>query len=199
MLVLGHFFSLPLLAKFRSSVSTVKRKNMSFEGLPSNLNEIYFTPQHQIEAMVRRGEIEFDSGQRESDYVNKTTEGSDVPSSNNSLVNGVYVLPPQDRTTNNNSVQPQMRPVRTKKPVVQDVYDEDHYCLARNSGFFTNEPANTNERVDVERNPKTSNKLKGWRLKTIMVIIGIILVTFSIGGIVAYLVNRRQGMKSFYQ
>ena len=106
------------------------RVSMSFEGLQSNMNEMYFTPQ---------------------------------------------------------------------PPVIQDIYDEDHYCLARNSGFFTDGAANTNERADLERAPKTPYTLKGGRLKTIMVIIGIILVTLTIGGIVAYMVIRRQGIRIFSQ
>lgn len=41
-----------------------------------------------------------------------------------------YVLPPQDRGD-----APEMRPSKTEKRNVEDKYDEDHYTLARNSGF----------------------------------------------------------------
>ena len=41
-----------------------------------------------------------------------------------------YVLPPQDRCD-----APEMRPSKTEKRNVEDIYDEDHYTLARNSGF----------------------------------------------------------------
>ena len=41
-----------------------------------------------------------------------------------------YVLPPQDRGDN-----PEMRPSKAENRNVEDIYDEDHYTLARNSGF----------------------------------------------------------------
>ena len=41
-----------------------------------------------------------------------------------------YVLPPQDRGD-----APEMRPSKTENRKVEDIYDEDHYTLARNSGF----------------------------------------------------------------
>ena len=41
-----------------------------------------------------------------------------------------YVLPPQDRGDT-----PEMRPSKTGNQKVEDIYDEDHYTLARNSGF----------------------------------------------------------------
>ena len=41
-----------------------------------------------------------------------------------------YVLPPQDRGD-----APEMRPSKTEIRNVEDTYDEDHYALARNSGF----------------------------------------------------------------
>ena len=41
-----------------------------------------------------------------------------------------YVLPLQDRGDN-----PEMRPSKAENRNVEDIYDEDHYTLARNSGF----------------------------------------------------------------
>ena len=41
-----------------------------------------------------------------------------------------YVLPPQDRGD-----APEMRPSKTEIRNAEDIYDEDHYTLARNSGF----------------------------------------------------------------
>ena len=44
--------------------------------------------------------------------------------------NDEYVLPPQDRGD-----APEMRPSKTENRNVEDVYHEDHYTLARNSGL----------------------------------------------------------------
>ena len=41
-----------------------------------------------------------------------------------------YVLPPQDRDDT-----PEIRPSKIENRNVEDIYDEDHYTLARNSGF----------------------------------------------------------------
>ena len=41
-----------------------------------------------------------------------------------------YVLPPQDRGDT-----PEIRPSKIENRNVEDIYDEDHYTLARNSGF----------------------------------------------------------------
>ena len=60
-----------------------------------------------------------------------------------------YVLPPQDRGDT-----PEMRPSKTEIRNVEDIYDEDHYTLARNSGFckdFSNKAEKGNvEGVDKD-------------------------------------------------
>ena len=167
---------------------------MSFKEQESNPNEVYFTPQSKIDAMARRGELELDIVQRESEYVYDTDEGSNVPSSNSSYTHDEHVLPLQDRTTNDNTTQPTMRLPRATKQVVQDIYDEDHYCLARNSGCLTDGPLNSTERADGHYARIKFNTPKRGMLKTIMIILGIVFIISTISGIAAYLMISRQGI-----
>ena len=95
-----------------------------------------------------------------------------------------YVLPPQDRDD-----APEMRPRKAEKGNEQDVYDEDHYTLARNSGFgkdFVNSSGNS---PSLPTNTPDKKKLK----RTHIIIICLIVVILCIGGGLAYLLIDRIG------
>ena len=95
-----------------------------------------------------------------------------------------YVLPPQDRND-----APEIRPRKVEKGSGQDMYDEDHYSLARNSGFgkdFVNTSTNS---PTVPSNTPGQRKLKC----THITIICLIVVVLGIGGGLAYLLIDRIG------
>ena len=95
-----------------------------------------------------------------------------------------YVLPPQDRND-----APEIRPRKVEKGSGQDVYDEDHYTLARNSGFgkdFVNSSVNS---LSVPNDTSDKKKLK----RTHIIIICLIVVILGIGGGLAYLLIDRIG------
>ena len=75
--------------------------------------------------------------------------------------------------------------------IVQDVYDEDHYCLARNSGFFTDEP-NIPDKQDItstvgsSRSNKCTCTITCTRNRIFFAIL--IIIIFLLGGCVTYLV-----------
>ena len=75
--------------------------------------------------------------------------------------------------------------------IVQDVYDEDHYCLARNSGFFTDEPnipykQDNTSTVGSSRTKKCTCTITCTRNRIIFAIL--IIIIFLLGGCVTYLV-----------
>ena len=101
-----------------------------------------------------------------------------------------YVLPSQDNVTAHDCIQPQLRPpkkyrrvtrkvkkrenVTRKKEVIQDVYDENHYTLARNSGFVTYEPKYKGKFTDINTTRK------------ILIFLCALSVMLAIGGVIAY-------------
>ena len=125
-----------------------------------------------------------------------------------------YVLPPQDRCDD-----PKIRPSKTDKRNVEDMYDEDHYTLARNSGFgkdFSHkaekgnyEGTNDDGNYSLARNSgfgkdfSKSNASKSRVSKsepeskipknTNIIIICIIGVMLGIGGILAYVIIGQLG------
>ena len=75
--------------------------------------------------------------------------------------------------------------------IVQDVYDEDHYCLARNSGFFNDEPNIPDKQdytstVGSSRSKKCTCTITCTRNRSLFAIL--IIIIFLLGGCVTYLV-----------
>ena len=76
-----------------------------------------------------------------------------------------------------------------KKPVVQDIYDEDHYCLAGSSGFGNQDgitgakeySSNENDDIPTKKPPKRSCT----RNKMIFCAVFIMFFVCTIGGVVA--------------
>ena len=78
-----------------------------------------------------------------------------------------------------------------KRAIVQDVYDEDHYCLARNSGGFSDELKISNKQENI--NNVSSSKSKKctctvtFTRNRILIAI-LIIIIFLLGGCVTYLI-----------
>ena len=101
---------------------------------------------------------------------------------------GVYLTNVNAKKNDN----PVNETVRSKnRNIVQDVYDEDHYCLARNSGFFTDEPNIPDKQVDTStvgssRSKKCTCTITCTRNRILFAIL--IIIIFVLGGCVTYLV-----------
>ena len=98
---------------------------------PFYTGEVYHTPQYKIDAIIRKYRLNTDAEQASSDYIYE--DGKDPTSNtfdNHHVKGDDYVLPPQDRIDT-----PKVAPRKSVKGKDQDIYDEDYYTLARNSGF----------------------------------------------------------------
>ena len=94
---------------------------------------------------------------------------------------GEYVLEkPTPKHNENETPEP-----RRKKPVIQDIYDEDHYTLARPSVYSTGSPRNEErERDDTSSSNTKQEKCETKTMtkkKKIICILCIILIS-AIGG-----------------
>ena len=101
---------------------------------------VYLTSRRQLHALRITKNDETTTQKEKPDYVSYYLEGSlpSSPISRQYSVDDEYVLAYPEKndrsqgSDDNLSSTPQLR---QKKAVVQDIYDEDHYCLARASGF----------------------------------------------------------------
>ena len=140
----------------------------------------YNSSVHDIARVLNQGDARgSSSGQVQAEYLYDDNEMSSQPA----VIDGGYVLPPQDRNNACDVEQPATRPHNEKKPTVSDVYDEDHYALARNSGFDSNF---TNGTKHGNKKPK--------KKKRIFIAISVILGMFAIGGVGAYIVTLTLGI-----
>ena len=95
------------------------------------MDGVYLTSQEKVDAILKNREVHPNNEQIGSEYLYEANTGSNPISAPDYCVNGdEYVLPPQERDST-----PEFRPCKEKKGKVPDLYDEDHYNLARNSGF----------------------------------------------------------------
>ena len=152
---------------------------------PSYTGEVYHTPQYKINAITRKHGLNTDAKQASSEYIYEDGKGSTSNTFDNYYVeDDDYVLPPQDRNGT-----PEVRPRKSEKGTDQDIYDEDHYTLARNSGFGKDFGSS------VVNNPCESkhNPCKKMIKCTNMVIICLIIALLGIGGVLAYVMIDRKG------
>ena len=148
------------------------------------MGEVYFTPQHKIDAQVvnRKQYVK----QEVSEYIYESNEDSNATPDRNIHTNcDEYVLPAQDREDT-----PEIRPQKEKKGNVQDIYDDEgHYTLARNSGFDQDFSTSVVKNSKVVEHQSKHRVLK----KSHMVVFCVILVLFAIGGVIAYVMIDRTG------
>ena len=148
----------------------------------------YNSTAHEITRAINQGGVKYSDGhQVECEYVYEENKKNHSPPSKTYATAGNYVLPPQDRDNTNDITEQVRRPRNERKPTASDIYDEDHYTLARNSGFDfrSKEP-----RKDVREN---NQKKKGFFTSKNLMIIFLIFGILGIGGICAVIVIRRQG------
>ena len=147
------------------------------------MGDIYFTPQEKIIAQL--GNRERYVQQEGSEYITESNKGYNATPSRNNHANGdEYILPPQDRENT-----PEIRPHKEKKENVQDIYDEGHYSLARNSGFDKDFSTSVAKHSKVVEHQSTHRMQKSSHL----IVVSAILVLFAIGGVIAYVMIDRTG------
>ena len=150
----------------------------------SDSDGVYNSSSHQIARVLAQGDATgANSGQVKVEYVYEENEMS----TKSGIKDGGYVLPPQERNNVLDVQQPTTRPQNKKKPTPRDIYDEDHYTLARNSGFDA-------DFTDEGKHGKTKRKKKkGMITSETIIAISVILGIFAIGGVCAYIVTQRLG------
>ena len=154
----------------------------------------YNTPAHTIREAINRSVVKGPRvGEEEFKYI--YDENSLGHSSSSDFTGDVYVLSPQDRKNVPIIQEPTIRTHTKKTATISDIYDEDHYTLARNSGILTDHPSvfqgDANQKsADATNNEK--NKKGIFSSKNLM-IVALIFGSFAIGGVCAYIVMSRQG------
>ena len=179
------------------------------------MGDVYHTPQYKIEALSRNGQLGKNTQEPTSEYLYEDSNGpSWLPSRSHSGKDDAYILPPQ-----NGGHTPEIRPRDAEKRNIEDMYDEGHYSLARNSGF-DNDFSRKRDKGNVEnmydeghyslaRNSgfgkdfskpeKGDSKVSktGKEPKTLsrthLIIILIVFMMLAIGGILAYVLIDRIG------
>ena len=152
---------------------------------PSYMGEVYYTPQYKINAITRKHGLNGDAKQASLEYSYEDGKGSISNTFDNYYVeSNDYVLPPQDR----NDTQ-EVRPRKSEKGKEQDIYDEDHYTLARNSGFGNDFGKSAVDNPSELNNAPCKKTIKC----THMIIICLILVMLGIGSVLIYVLIDRIG------
>ena len=142
----------------------------------------YNSSSYEISRVLNQGSAKGSSrGQVDAEYVYEQNGNS----SKSVIKDGGYLLPPHDANNSISIQQNILQPHNKRKPTASDVYDEDHYTLARNSGFGS-------DFTDGSKHGKTKREKKKKLLtsKTIITI-SVIIGIFAIGGVCAYIVTRR--------
>ena len=92
-------------------------------------------------------------GQVQAEYVYEEIKTGNLPPSKPGVRDGGYMLPTHGGNGAPEIQQPTIRPHNKRKPAVSDIYDENHYSLARNSGFDF-------DSTDGKKHGKTNDKMK---------------------------------------
>ena len=154
---------------------------------------VYLTPKSAITELRDRNQ--FSNSKMDRNERSDTISIDYASISENDDGYGVYLTNVKTKTDDN----PVKITGRSKnRPIIQDVYDEDHYCLARNSGFFTDEWKNSKKQDNVSginsSQPKKSTCMVTCTRNRVLIAI-LIIIILSLGGSVTYLVL--QGTLSF--
>ena len=143
----------------------------------------YNTPEHKIRGAIDHGGVNGLGGGQVASEIEMCQLSSTKPR----IKHGGYLLPKQDANNAPDILRSTIRPPNKKKSTVSDIYDEDHYTLARNSGFDFD--AN-DDRNHAETNGGNKNGLLSYKN---LVILGIVCGIFAMGGVCIYLDIQSKG------
>ena len=126
-------------------------------------------------------EIKFDS---------YSPEGS-PPSSRKNSIPVEYVLHEPSESDKQEYTSSKSHVSRPPKPVIQDIYDEGHYCMARTSGISPHHREILRE-ADRPKDDDTKPTFCSRNKKIIGSIIGVLIIG-GIGSVVAIVFSNKQG------
>ena len=153
------------------------------------MEDVYFTPLYKINAQV--GNSQLVAHQASSEYIYEDNECSNtIPSCNYHAHGDEYALPPQDREDT-----PEKRPRTEKKGNIQNIYDEGHYSLARNSGFDKDFSKSVLRTTSTKSEQQVEQKMLK---RSHLIIICVIIIVFSIGGILSYVLIDQIGKRTYW-
>ena len=96
----------------------------------------YNTPKYQIQrVLVTVQERDLDRGQSQSEYLYEEEATCYLQSSNTYDINYEDIATPEDQNNTEDASWIALRQTNRAKAIFEDVYGENHYALARNSGF----------------------------------------------------------------
>ena len=145
--------------------------------------DIYFTSPEDIKVKIKPVMIE-PSPVDEEGVIEYDID--DSPSSSRTCsMTGEYVLPNSNQESNQLEINAESQHSRPKRPVIQDEYDDDLYCLARSV-----EDGTATVRADENDKPIYSDI---WPTKR-NIIICLLILLFIMGGLVIYFGLIRTGI-----
>ena len=132
------------------------------------------------------------------EYVSYYFEGSppSSPISREHSVNDEYLISPQPKKNEEKHVQSGIPQPRPKKPVIQDIYDENHYCLPRSSEYGFQDVLTVETIGEKKDDDVSSEKRKNYsctKNKIIICLIVCILALGAAGGVIAFFHLNNQG------
>ena len=95
---------------------------------------------------------------------------------------------PRRQINESDHVQTNLDPPKPRKPIVQDIYDEDGYCLARSSSKLTDD--NIERNVEYHNNQDIKEKSKTYFTKNSVGVSCVALLLIAIFGIVGVILHR---------
>ena len=126
----------------------------------------YNSSQYEIEDImgtVKEKNLYKELGQSEYLYEDEVPCDLSIPRTYD--IDDIYLVTPNDGKNAQDALVTAIRPTKRQKSLVEDIYDEDHYSLARNSGFppcfsetLANDENNTQDKLDIAMKPTISEK-----------------------------------------
>ena len=134
------------------------------DNLQHNTNQYgwYNTPKYQIErVLVTVQEQGLDRGQPRSEYLYEEEATCYLQSSKTCDIDDEDIATPEDENDTEDASWIALRQANRAKALLEDVYDENHYALASNSGFDDNfSKTNQLKKPDQPCFSVRTNKLK---------------------------------------
>ena len=158
---------------------------------------VYLTNQKELEEHRRN---QRNDNRNTQYFYEKEYEGEwDIPDSTplprQESDNGIYLTEMPNKKKDQNESPPDTLEPRPKKPVVQDLYDEDNYCLARSSDLDPHDNVPRLQASHADNGDAQEKKaiFSCSKKKIIIGVIASILLIGAAGGISVFLLAKSQG------
>ena len=142
------------------------RRNMDNNDTNIDQYGLYNSSQYEIEEIMGTViERNLDKELEHSEYLYEDEAACDLSIPQNYDIDDIYLVTPNDGNNAQDAFATAIRPTKRQKSLVEDIYDEDHYSLARNSGFPTSfsktladDERNTRDTLDTAMSPTKCEK-----------------------------------------